>query len=287
MNKQLINANHRNESGQALLVVLLSLSVVLIIVLYIVSRSITDISLSTKDEEALRAFSAAEAGIERALVIGSSIPSTQIGDANFLTNVSSFAAGSTSVVYPVPLKSGNVANFWLTRPSENSFRGNQIRVCWGDTADINAQTPAIEASIIYTPTPGNLSTARIARAAYDANTARYTNNNFFSPATVSNCVISGQTFRFQATLNMTGISGYSTQNVLQVLKIRMLYNTTTAHKVGIDVSGSGSTLPSQGRFIDSQGSYGTSSRRIEVYQLHPAVPTVFDSVVFSQSGITK
>ena len=59
------------ESGQALLIVVLSLAVVLTVVLSILARSVTDIKLSTGSEESLRAFSAAEAGIERALIAGS------------------------------------------------------------------------------------------------------------------------------------------------------------------------------------------------------------------------
>ena len=50
------------ESGQALLLVLLGMAVVLTIVLSILSRSVTDIAVTSREEEALRAFSAAEAG---------------------------------------------------------------------------------------------------------------------------------------------------------------------------------------------------------------------------------
>src|SRR3990167_8727041 len=94
----------KNNSGQAVLIVLLSLSVVLIIVLYIMSRSITDISLSSKEEDSMRAFSAAEAGIERALVIGNSIDPTTIGSASFSADVSSFGSGLDKLVYPFSLK---------------------------------------------------------------------------------------------------------------------------------------------------------------------------------------
>ena len=53
----------RLQSGQALLIVLLGMAVVLTMVLSVVSRSVTDIQLTTRDDEALRAFSAAEAGV--------------------------------------------------------------------------------------------------------------------------------------------------------------------------------------------------------------------------------
>jgi len=69
-----INKN-KKESGQALLIVLLGMAVILTLVLSIVSRSVTDISLTKKDEESLRAFSAAEAGVEQLLVGGPSATS--------------------------------------------------------------------------------------------------------------------------------------------------------------------------------------------------------------------
>ena len=54
----------QNQSGQALLLVLLSMAVILTVVLSILSRSILDVAVTTGEEEALRAFSAAEAGMQ-------------------------------------------------------------------------------------------------------------------------------------------------------------------------------------------------------------------------------
>lgn len=79
------------QSGQALLLVLLSMAVVLTIVLSILSRSVTDIAVTSRDEEALRAFSAAEAGVEQALVAGGGTGT--VGNATFNANVSGFASG--------------------------------------------------------------------------------------------------------------------------------------------------------------------------------------------------
>jgi len=55
------------KSGQVALTVLLVMVVVLTIGLSLISHSVTDISISKDEEEAMRAFSAAEAGIEEAL----------------------------------------------------------------------------------------------------------------------------------------------------------------------------------------------------------------------------
>ncbi|MEK7168759.1 MAG: hypothetical protein AAB778_01990 [Patescibacteria group bacterium] len=279
----------KNIKGQAVLIVLLSLSVVLIVVLYIMSRSVTDISLSTKEEDSLRAFSAAEAGVERALVIGNS--SGTIDSANFNANVTSFARGATEVVYPLSLKSGENATFWFSRSGEGThFTGSQIKYCWGDlgTSITTAETPALEVTIFYTTTPNNLTTLRIARATLDPNTSRRGTNSF-GVGNDSTCTIGTDQFEFQSTLNMAslGISGFATANVLQYSTAKILYNITTAHKIGIDVNGTGSSLPSQGSKIISDGSFGNSNRKVEVYQLHPEAPPIFANAIFSTSGIVK
>lgn len=282
------------NSGQAVLVVLLSLSVVLVIVLYIMSRSITDLSLSVKDEDSLRAFSAAEAGVERALVIGNS--SGTIDSAEFSANVSGFGQGATEVVYPMDLKSGENAVFWFSRTSDpNKFSGTSIKFCWGDrgTVSSTATAPAIEATFFYTSTPNNFTTARVARAVLDPNTSR-TSSNYFASATDSNCTIDNQDFEFQATLDLDasiptglGITNSAVPEVLQYAIVRFLYNTDKGHKVGIDVTGNSSVLPSQGEKVISDGSFGDSNRRIEVYQMYSEVPPIFNSAVFSASGIVK
>lgn len=268
-----------NQSGQAVLVVLLSLSVVLIVVLFILSRSITDISLSTKEEDSLRAFSAAEAGIERALLAGSG--SGSIGSANYSTTVTGFASGLGYVTYPIAIKSGENATFWFKRDDESiSFSGGQVKFCWGNvgTSSTSAETPALEITFFYTTVPNNLTTLRLARFALDPNSSRRSSNGF-EDAQIGNCTIGEDTYVFQKTLNVP--------NNIRFATAKILYNIQTAHKVGISVGESGSILPSQGEKIESAGSYGDANRRIDVYQLHSEAPPIFANVLFSTNGIIK
>lgn len=276
------------QNGQAVLVVLLSLSVVLIIVLFILSRSITDLSLSTKEEDSLRAFSAAEAGVERALIAGST-GSLTIGDANFSATVAEFAEGSTEVVYPLSLNSGENAIFWFSRPDAlQGFTGSQFKVCWADsgTSASTATTPALEITVVYRTTLGEY---RVARKMIDPNTNGRTSSNGYVAA--GTCTISGQVFQFQNTVTFgasgLNISNFATPGVLQYATAKILYNTSTAHKVAIDVAGTGSVLPSQGSRVDSVGNFGDANRRIEVYQLHPETPPIFANAIFSSGGIIK
>ncbi|EKE05797.1 MAG: hypothetical protein ACD_19C00176G0019 [uncultured bacterium] len=273
----------KNQKGQAVLIVLLSLSVVLIIVLYIMSRTVTDISLSNKDEDSMRAFSAAEAGIERALVIGSDIGDTTIGNANFSASVSNFAEGTSKVVYPISLKSGEIATFWFSRPSEASFfTGNQVKVCWGDkNTAIGALAPAVEISTYYL----NSGVYKISRATLDPYNNRSPISNYFDVATSGTCTIDNEQFQFYSTIT---IPTSSPTLKLQFMTVKPLYNTTISHKVGIDVTGFGNAiLPSQGKKINADGSSADSNRSIEVYQLHPVAPSVFMNSLFSSSGIIK
>jgi hypothetical protein len=281
------------------LIVLLSLSVVLVIVMYILSRSITDISLSSKDENAMRAFSAAEAGIEKALVFGPD--SGDFGEASFETSVTDFAAGQTSVVYPISLKSGELATFWFVEHDSNGnltcatgtcFSGNQIVLRWGDegTASDTSQTPAIELTVYYSSLVNNipdLTTLKVARATYDPHPTRK-DSNLFSVANSGVQVIGTDRFQFRRTVNLE--DDYQNLGIPALdqpiyATVKMLYNTTISHKVGLATTAG--TLPSQGSVIDSSGSYGDANRRISVYQLHPVVPPVFTNAIFSGSGIIK
>lgn len=291
------------NSGQALLLILLSMAVVLTIVLSILSRSITDVAVTTKEEEALRAFSAAEAGVEQSLVIGSSIGSTQIGDASFKTTVIGALTNGKEFANPVGLFSGESLLFWFVAHDNTGalvcnatlpcFTGSQLKICWGKsgTGANDATTPAIEASTYYAATPGDYSTVRIARATADPNTVRRASNNF-SAQDAGTCTTDNTNFQFQKTINLATLgvpaASYNTQNGLQFIKVRLFYNTVETHPVGIFVNYAGNAnLPSQGLRIEAMGVSGDSNRKIDVFQGYGEAPPVFDSSTFSLGGITK
>ena len=291
------------------MLVLLSLSVVLTLVLFILSRSITDVAVSSKEEESARAFSAAEAGIERSLVVGSG-NSSDIGDAHYVASVTSFALGGYDVPFPSPLFSGENATVWFVShdangnlicnsPSFPCFHGDEMKVCCGNmgTGADTQTTPVIELSVYYESPAGSLAGIKIGRAFIDPSpTRRGTNVNILAPD-AGTCTIGNQTYQFHTTITFAflGIPAASYQNAngLQFAKIRMLYNTDKAHVVGSTVNFAGSTtLPSQGQIIDSNGSAGTggtnntSNRRIVVYQGWAEFPFASNSM-FSPLGITE
>ena len=288
--------------GQALLLILLSMAVVLTIVLSILSRSVTDVAISSREEEALRAFSAAEAGVEQAIVIGTSLAETEIGNATFTTNVSSFAEGDAEFASPIGLLGGETNTVWFMAHNEDGglacsaekpcFVGRDIKICWGKegTAGGTATTPALEVSVFYAD-PAGSTNYKIARETLDPNSTRRGNNSFSVPDSGA-CTISGENYAFYKTIDLSTlgipVASYSTQGGLQFARLRMFYNTDMTHPTGVSVDLAGNTLlPAQGVGIESSGKSGEANRKISVFQGFGEIPEVFSGAVFSLGGITK
>lgn len=298
----------KNIEGQALVLVLLSLAVVLTLVLFILSRSITDIAISSRQEESVRAFSAAEAGIEKSLVIGVGA-NQEFQDANYTSTVTDYAESTKDYVYPINMASGDTFTTWFSAHDSDSnlicdasnscfystsaASSDFVKVCWGKTgtSSSSSTTPAIELSVFYESTPGNVSTVKIGRVALDPYSAR-TASNSFAAASAASCTISGVSYAFQKTITYSdfGIpaSAFQSQGGLQFMRTRIFYNSDTSHPIGVTVDFAGnSSLPSQGQSIVSTGVAGESNRRLEVFQGWPEVPSIFDYSVYSSNGLTK
>lgn len=286
------------ESGQALVLVLLSLAVVLTLVLFILSRTVTDIAVSTSSEEAVRAFSAAEAGVEQALVVGAG-SAQDIGNAKYTSQVTGFAENTTAFNYPTELNSGDSLTVWFVSHDTNGnlkcdsthrcFTGPRMQVCWGTPGSLSSggTIPAVEVSIFYDQTAGQPASIQIGRAAFDPDATRRGSNSFADPGG-SGCTIGGVSYLYGKTFNFSdlGVTSFNSVNGLQFARIRMLYNNGP-QTVGITVPG-GLNLPSQGQSIVSTGTAGDSNRKLNVFQGWPEVPGIFDYTIYSGAyGLSK
>ncbi len=291
----------KQNSGQALLLVLLGMSVILTIALSILSSSVVDVKVTANEQDALRAFSAAEAGIEKALVAGSAANGSINGSS--FTAVYTAGATSTSYLYPANIISGDTATIWLVNHAADEslvcdathlcFTGKTIKFCWGNsgTAAGSSTTPAIEIAVLYLNTPGDYSTVRIARATYDPNSSR-TASNFFSAPDAGACTISGAQYAFQKTVDLSTlgvpIGVYNVANGLQMARVRLLYNTSVAHPLAIDTNFAGNAnFPPQAIRIESTGTSGESTRKVEVFKGYADLPPIFDGVIFTSPDIVK
>lgn len=282
----------KTARGQALLIILLVMAVVLTIALSVASRSITDITVSQKEEESARAFSAAEAGVEQA-IIGNTTPATLESGGRY--EISSGSVGGNEFIFPTLLSAGDAVPVWFVTQNNPvcdgthpCFTGSSFTVCWGapGTPSDTATTPAVEASVFYTTGSGGGVSTKIGRGAYDPNVSRRATNKFAE--TGGSCLVGGTEFTFSKTVNLSDLSINQRANANeergpQFARLRILYNTDKAHPIGVSVA-AGTNFPVQGAKIESTGRVGETTRRIEFTQLFSDLPSIFDSAIFSGTG---
>lgn len=276
--------------GQALVIILLVLAVASTVVISLTSRTVTDITITIKEKESARAFSAAEAGVESAL-IGGPTQETLSGGESYVVATSA-ALGGTEFNWPEKISAGETISVWFVSHDENGalscstgpcFSGSQVDVCWGDSGTpADSSSGAIEVMILYLNSAGNFASARVARVTADPNSGRRGTNNFDAQS-ASGCTVAGKNYAWKKTVDFGSLGIPSGSNVLQVARIRTLYNTNTPHPVGIVAP---SSLPAQGTNVISTGTAEASTRKIEVFRTYPDLPPVFDFGLWG-GGITK
>lgn len=290
------------QGGQALLIVLLAMAVILTVVLSITSRSVVDITTTSYQEDALRAFSAAEAGVEEVLLKQSAATGTLDPSANVTYNAQlSNPTVGNNYIYPSLLASGEIATFWfvkhdnttnaLTCAGGGCTRANQLEVCFG-----NNEAPAVEVSVYYDPSfssfanPNNFANLKMARLALDSYNPRTTTNNF-TYTSATNCSFGGSTFNHTTgNINLGSLITLCNPNnnpsCLIMAKVRILYNVAS-QPVGISVNGNQQNLPAQGFQVNSSGTSGESVRKLNIVRGYPELPSAFDTAVFSRNSLTK
>ena len=117
--------------GQALIAVLLILGVVVTVSLSIASRSITEVSVSTAQEEAARALAAAEAGVE-AKLSGSTLPDAgNVGTSTYTVTLADFGTVNTPLALVQRLTSGESVTVNLA-----GYTAGSIGVCWSGVGSL-------------------------------------------------------------------------------------------------------------------------------------------------------
>lgn len=259
-----------NEFGQTILILILVLTVGLAIGISVVQRSLSDISTSSKVEQSSRAFSAAEAGIERALS-GGSIGNISVGDNSALVNDSgSLPPANTALEYP-PLSKEELAHFWL----DPSYTNSSLDVYFGKTDTPVSDKPALEVTVI-TSSGGNYSSTK---KFFDADSSRISTNGFTTCS--SSSVITNNNTQSTPFLCKANVA-YSGTPIL--VRIRVLYSNTSQPVALNQTSGS---LPQQAHIFTSTGTAGDTQRKVQVFKLDKVVPFYFDYALFSIGSIDK
>jgi len=252
--------------GQVGLVVLLIMVVLLTVGLSVVSRSIGDVRLSRQEEEASRVFDAAEAGIEQGLLdisvgtFGSSSV-TGIGDIDV-----NYTTAEVDRKLEINVVEGHAAQVNVS----NSVGGEQVVINWSKETDCTDQSPASIVVTTYNYNGVSYSARREAFAACD-------NADNFSTAGV----VDGDEGYFKK-VPVSMVAGD------QFVRVMAVYSDTDVKAEGVGVY----ELPVQYYTVrsvaESQMQEDVAETKVvEVSRTKPALPAIFDYVLFSGASLTK
>lgn len=301
------------QSGQMLMALILIMSVALAIGLSIIQKSLVDISTATKVEESSRAFSAAEAGIEKALrgepsgtVSFAESQSTADFSPSDLLPVVPGPADCTSgcgpqdgLEYP-PLAKEEIAHFWLADPYNNIPKGQpledqpveyykqtSLEVYWGDK-NLSTDKAAIEIKVIYYDLP--TSSYKVNPYFYDpAGGLRASSTNFIDASTDCVNVSSIPTTEGPSRPFYCKVIISSLPSKLMLVRLRLLYNSNS-QPVAVRATGTcgkDCSIPPQAKIFVSTGTSGEAQRIIKLFQIEKVVPPFFDFAIFSAGEINK
>jgi len=296
----------KNSKGQALIIVLLLISVLLTVVLSVVSSSVTQVAVTSLEENAVRSFSLAEAGVEQALI--NLQPTTILGqgerEGESYTASVELRYPSRTFLYPKELVSGESATFWLVSHTDDGssltcdnavcvdylqdliLRWNKI----GASCDYAQDDAAVEALVFYDPdttdgsdpvgVPNNFSGVLVKKFAWDPSPTRRDTNYFSQPG----CSSIPTDLKYESSIRLVDVCSDNSSCRPLLLKVRMLYNQTPQP---VELTVSLGSLPSQGYNINSTGKSGESTRRVNVFQGFEEPPIIFDAAVFSRGALNK
>lgn len=278
---------NESQSGQILLITLLVLSLAVTVGLSVIGRTTIDQNISTQVEESSHAFSAAEAGIERALLTGQGSGGTQVltPGSNVQYNVALTQIGGAATAYTPPRRTqlGEIESLWLVAHNADGtlnetvrYPGASVTVCWSQ----ETTQAALVASLVYKLG----GTYHIGRSPWDVPgvSRGATPNNF--PLAAGPGAGCGKSGVYRAAITLAPLMQNNPAAIPIVLRLKPLYSS-----VQLTVDPGATTLPAQGSEIVSSGTTSTGvTRKIRVYQLFKSAGLpAFDSVLWSQGDISK
>jgi hypothetical protein len=245
-------SKNKKKSGQIALIVVLLMVVILTIGLSLISRSITDVRISQDEKEALRAFSAAEAGIEEVLKsssLASGPVSVDVGDLVAEVTVEELADG----VAQETQENENMSIFL------DGSTASQVTLNWIDTTKGEETSEFASLEVVVYDKDYNLE-----RYNYNA-TSR---GNGFEP-------VSDQ-----------GVDNYYKQVSFNVdaddrlIRIKPLYNQATI----MITTNTGDLATQQYRITSVVGQEGGKTSKVIVTRTAAVLPPVFDFTLFDGDG---
>ncbi|MBI3955528.1 hypothetical protein HY338_03720 [Candidatus Gottesmanbacteria bacterium] len=270
--------SNNKSSGQIVLILVLITVVGLTIGLSLISRTVTDVRISSQIEESGRAFSAAEAGVENALKVINVLPtntakSITLDNATAEYKVSDI--GGDRSLYTFPLTEITSSQLlWLVNHNSDGSLGatnyyptaSSLDICWGGVGN----NSALELSLYYL----SGSSYKISKAAYDPDGSRL--NNFSTADNIGSYC--GGNYRYKHSVNFKDDFGLLGSELLLALRMTPVYESTTIGILPTD------NLPVQGNQVNSVGKSNTGVvRKIQVNKTYNLLPNLLDFSLYCEN----
>jgi type II secretory pathway pseudopilin PulG len=282
------------QKGQALVVVLLILGVIATVGLSVASRSVTEVRVSTTQEESARALEAAEIGLEKYLG-GVSLPApgtkVNVPDINagyYIPSVDDIGGSNNFYKVPYELVAGDIAT--VDMPACSPVDGQNcthLKVCWGESAT----SPKIEISFYYLlRDAANQGRVAVRRIGFDPNsTSPYPGFVFGNSHVHANYNCGSGAMKWGTQISLSGdafgdIDLNLAVNKLLLVRVRMLGNGSDSEPVSMQIAGNG-IFPLQGGEVTAIGEAGESIQKVKATVVLWDLPPMFDSAVFSGKSI--
>ena len=292
------------QRGQVIVILLLLMLVALSIGLAVTQRSVTDVTTSTQTEQSSRAFSAAEAGLEKALS-GSLDEGSFSLDNSSSSNIQASAwlpqDSGTGIEYP-PIGRETTAQFWFTDPTDQGifYTGDSAWLYFGNpNAGIENDSPAVEVEVVMLASGKFYSQTYF----YDSDSSRVAANGFKPVSCNGNALLNkgilGNNHLFYCKVQIPrpyfnvfpnpapggGNCDASRSCQLILARVRLLYSSQN-HKIALEPLAN-TQLPRQVQIYNSTGIAGQSQKQIQAFRVKDVVPPWFNFAVFSINEIKK
>jgi len=253
-----------SQKGQILLIVVLVMVTALTVGLAVAVRSVSNTKTSEDAASSEKAFSAAEAGIERSLTSDTSVSGSFSNNASYTTTIQTvnglqFALNNGSAV----LKDGST-DLWLSKyPGYTNQWTGTFTIYWGQSTDVcnSSEANNTEAALEILVFSGSLANPQLTRYDYDPCTARQLVNHF-TFVNSNSYSIAGRTYRYSTPL-ITVTNGL-------FARIIPLYAPAYIASTNCGCQGG---FPPQGTVIQAVGNSASTERKIVTYQYYPSVPS--------------
>ncbi len=263
-----------NQRGQTLILMLVVTVVSLTIGVAISSRAVSTLKQTSYTAQAGKAQKFADAGIEEAL--GAADLSAEVGTHNIDVD----GDGTDDVTYTVEeIGGGETVEVILEKDQTTEIdltgygSGQAVDLYWVSGSGERASRAALVLTFIY-ESGGE---TNLEKHAYDPEAVAH-GNNFTVPSSLGPYTVGGKDYDYRAQISTP--SGTN-----RVLRIHSLYNDVSNSLV-LQITGTNS-FPNQGYKITSTGGYGEAEWTIEATKMNPALSTIFDFAIFSDTSLTK